>query len=109
MNHFKKKTTDVDGLKEGHKELIKNIKLILKTQERSRIEKHNIYTEEINEIALSSNDDKTIQSIDSIETYAHGTSKDLVYKKEEIKCSNIIKKYKNIWLWLYYKRRHKRT
>ena len=35
-----------------------------------------------------------MQSIDSIETYAYGTSKDLVSDKEEIKCSNIIKRYK---------------
>ena len=32
-----------------------------------------------------------MQSIDSIETFAHGTSKDLVCKEEEIKCNNIIK------------------
>ena len=32
-----------------------------------------------------------MQSIDSLVRYAHGTSKDLVCKKEEIKCSNIIK------------------
>ena len=38
-----------------------------------------------NNIALSSNDDKRIQSIDSIETYAYATSKDLVSEKEEIK------------------------
>ena len=31
-----------------------------------------------------------MQPIDSIETYAHGTSKDLVSEKEEIKCSNAI-------------------
>ena len=43
---------------------------------------------------LSSNDDKRMQSIDSIKTYAYGTSKDLVREKEEIKCSNIIKQYK---------------
>ena len=36
-----------------------------------------------------------MQSIDSIETYAYGTSKDLVSEKEEIKCNNIIKQYKN--------------
>ena len=29
-----------------------------------------------------SNDDKRMQSIDSIETYAYGTSKDLVNEKE---------------------------
>ena len=44
-----------------------------------------------NKIALSSNDDKRMESIDSIETYAYGTSKDLVKEKEEIKCYNIIK------------------
>ena len=32
---------------------------------------------------LSSNDDKRIQSFDSIETYAYGTNKVLVVKKEE--------------------------
>ena len=35
-----------------------------------------------------------MQSIDSIEAYAYGTSKDLVSEKEEIICSNIIKRYK---------------
>ena len=32
--------------------------------------------------------------IDLIETYAYGTSKDLVREKEKIKCDNIIKRYK---------------
>ena len=36
-----------------------------------------------------------MQSIDSLETYAYETSKDLVSKKEEIKFSNIIKQHKN--------------
>ena len=36
-----------------------------------------------------------MQSIDSIETYAYGTSKDLVSEKEETKCNNIIKQCKN--------------
>ena len=40
-------------------------------------------------MALSSNDDKIIQSIDSIETYPYGMSKDLICKKEKIKCNNI--------------------
>ena len=39
---------------------------------------------------LSSNDDKRIQSIYSIETYTYRTSKDL----EEIKCDDIVKWYK---------------
>ena len=51
-------------------------------------------TEEINDFGLSLNDDKIIQSIDSIETYPYGRNKDLVYKKEEI--GNMIKQYKNV-------------
>ena len=37
-----------------------------------------------------------MQSIDSIGTYAYGTSKDLVSDKEEIKCNNIIKRYEKL-------------
>ena len=36
-----------------------------------------------------------MQSIDSIETNGYGTRKDLVSEKEEIKCNNIIKQYKD--------------
>ena len=36
-----------------------------------------------------------MQSIDSIETYVYGTSKGLLSGKEEIKCNNMIKRYKN--------------
>ena len=43
-------------------------KLTLKIQQWLRSDKHNVFTEDINEIALSSNDDKRIQSIDLIET-----------------------------------------
>ena len=85
----------MDSLKEDHKEFIKNNKLILKTQQRLRSEKNNAFTEEVNKIALSSNDNKGIQSIDSIETYAYGKRKD-VCKKEEIKCYNIMKQHKNL-------------
>ena len=51
-----------------HKEIVRKNKPILKTQQRFKSEKHNVFTEEINKIALSSNDDKIIQSVDSIET-----------------------------------------
>ena len=70
----------------------KSNKLTLKT---IRSERHNVFTEEINKIALSSNGDKRMKSIDSIERYAHGTSKDLVNEKETNKCKNITKRYKN--------------
>ena len=78
------------------KNSLKNNKLILKTQQRFKSERHNIFTKEINKVALSSNDDKRMWSIDLIETYAQGTSKGLACKKEEIKCNSIIKQYKNV-------------
>ena len=56
--------------------------LILKTQERSKSERHNVFTKEIVKIVLRLNNDKRIQSIDSIETDAYGTSKDKVSEKE---------------------------
>ena len=42
---------------------------MLKTQQKFKSEKHNVFTEEINKIALNSNDDKRMQSVDSIETH----------------------------------------
>ena len=45
---------------------------------------HDVFTLENNKIALSLIDDERMQSIDSIETYAYGSSKDLLSKKEEM-------------------------
>ena len=59
------------------------------------LKRHNVLTEEINKIALSSNDDKRMQSTDLMETYLYGMSKDLVSKKEVTECNNTIKRSKN--------------
>ena len=40
---------------------------------------------------MNANNGKRIQSIDSIETYEYVISKDLVCKKEEIKCNIILR------------------
>ena len=48
--------------------LLKN-EIILKSQQRFKREAHNVYTEEINKIALSSNDDKRLQTFDRITSY----------------------------------------
>ena len=85
---------NIDSLKKAHKKLIRKNKSILKIQERFESERHNVFTEEINKIPLSSNDDKRMQSFDSIETYAYGLNKNIVKEKEEIKSNNIIKQYK---------------
>ena len=89
----KKSTVDVVSLQENHEEFIRNNKLILKSEEKFRSKK-NVFIEEVNKIALSPNNDKRIQSIDLVETYASKTNEEIIYKKEENKCNNIIKKYK---------------
>ena len=63
INHLEKTKIDVDS----PKEFLKDNKVILKTQQRFKSERHNVFTEEINKIALRSNDGKRMQSIDSIE------------------------------------------
>ena len=46
-------------------------------QQRFRSKEHNVFTKEVNKIAVSANNDKRIQPINSAETYTYGTSKDL--------------------------------
>ena len=58
----------MDSLGENHKEFIKNNRSMLKSQQRFRSKKHNALAEEVDKIALSANDDKRTESIDSIET-----------------------------------------
>ena len=86
-----------------------NKKLILKTQQRFKSERDNVFTEENNKFTLSSNDDKRMQLIDSIETYTYGMrSRDLVSEKEEIEYNNIIKRYKNWLTLMMLLKKHKR-
>ena len=67
---------------------------MLITRQRFKSERRNAFAKEMTKVALSSNNDKRMQWIDSMETNAYGTSKTLVSEKEEIKCNNIIKRYK---------------
>ena len=57
-------------------------KIILKSQQRFKRDYHNIYTEQINEIALSINNDKRLQTFDKITTYPYGTNAFKVCKSE---------------------------
>ena len=51
-----------------------NDKIILKSQQRFESDHHEMYTEEVNKIALSSSDNKRLQTFDKITTYPHGTN-----------------------------------
>ena len=75
INHVERNKVDIDRIKINQKEFIRDNKLILKIQQIFKSENHNVVNEESNKTAWSSNDDKRIQSIDSIETYAYRTSK----------------------------------
>ena len=58
----------------NYKDCLYNDKTILKSQQGFKSDFHNIYTEQINNIALSSNDDKILQTFDKITTYPYGTN-----------------------------------
>ena len=65
-----------------------NDEVIRKSQLRFKSDCHDVYTEKINKIALSSNDDKRIQTFDKITTYPYGTSVFKVCENEMINVYN---------------------
>ena len=83
IKYLEKNEINTDSLKKEYEELIKYIKFILKIQQSFKSEGHNIYTEIINKIALSPNDDKRIISIEAVATYANETNKDLMSEKKK--------------------------
>ena len=57
---------------EDYKKCLSDNEPILKSQQRFESENHEVYTEKINKIALSSNDDKRIVALDGITRNPHG-------------------------------------
>ena len=55
-----------------YKNCLLNGEVILKSQQTFISKEHDVYTENINKIALSSNDDKRIVSSDKITSYPYG-------------------------------------
>ena len=56
---------------EDYKDSLFNNNIILRSQLRFKSDLHNVYTEEVNKIAISSNDDKRLQTHDRITTYPY--------------------------------------
>ena len=54
-----------------YKKCLLNDEVIFKSQQRFISKKHDVYTENVNKIALSSNDDKRIVSSDKITSYPY--------------------------------------
>ena len=65
-------------------------KVLYRSQQRFKRDHHKGYTEEVNKIALSSNDDKRIQTFDRVATYPFGTNvfkvceNEMVLKKNKV-------------------------
>ena len=58
---------------DDYKKCLLNDKVILKSQQRFISNKHDVYTEDVNKIALSNDDDKRIDKrIDKITSYPYG-------------------------------------
>ena len=72
-----------------YKDCLLNNEIILKSQQGFKCERHTIYTEEVNKIALSSNDDKRLQTFDRITSYPYGASIGKVCKTEILSKVNV--------------------
>ena len=58
---------------ENYKDCLFSDQIILKSQQRFK-SGYEVYTEEINKITLSSNDDNRLQTFDKVTTYPHGSN-----------------------------------
>ena len=70
---------------------------MLKSQKRFKSEAQNVYTEEINKIALNNNDDRRSQTFDRITLYPYGAIVGKVCKTE------LLSKYKYKYKRLIFK------
>ena len=58
---------------ENYNDCLLNNKTVYRSQGRFKSYYHDAYTDEVNKIALSSDDDKKLQLSDKITTYPYGT------------------------------------
>ena len=77
---------------ENYKDSLFNNNTILRSQLRFKSDLHNVYTEEVNKIALNSNDDKRLQTLDRVTTYLYGANAFKVCESEIM----AVKKYNSL-------------
>ena len=85
--HKKPKGTKKNVIKRGlmlknYIDCLFNNKILLKPQQRFKRDCHNVYTEQISKIPLSSNNDKRLQTFDKIITYPYETNAFKVCKSD---------------------------
>ena len=69
---------------ENYKDCLFNNKNVLKSQQRFKSDHHEVCTEDVYKIALSSNNNKRLQTFDKIETYPYGANQYIVCKSERL-------------------------
>ena len=84
---------------ENYKDSLFNNKIIMWSQLRFKSDHHNVYTEEVNKIALNSSDNKRLQTFDGITTYPYGANAFKVCESE------MMVKLKDIPIKLYYNKK----
>ena len=82
---------------ENYTDCLFSEKIILKSQQRSKSDHHNVYTEQINKIALSSNNDKRLPSLDGATAYSQETNAFKVCESDMMIVKDLfLEKYKKI-------------
>ena len=81
-NKTKKQVSNFQRLFVQHKN-------VYRSQQRFKSYNHDVYTEEVNKIALSSNDDKRPQTFDGITTHPYGTNVFKVCENEMLVVKNL--------------------
>ena len=66
---------------QNFKDCLLNNKTGYRPPQRFKNYNHDVYTEEVNKIALSSNDDKRLQTSGRITTYPYGTDEMMMINK----------------------------
>ena len=79
---------------ENYKDCLFNGETILKSQQRFKSDHRKVYTEQVNKIALSSDDDKRLQTFNRVTTYPYGTPAVKVCENEMMVVRDfLVKKY----------------
>ena len=75
---------------QNFKDCLFNNKTVYRSQQRFKSDHHQVYTEEVNKIALSSDDGKRLQTYDRITTYPHGTNAFKVWESEMLMVKGLL-------------------
>ena len=84
---------------ENYTDCLFNDKIILKSQQKFKSNHHKMYTEEVNKITLSSDDDKRLKTFNKVTTGPYGTNDLKVCESEMMIVKDLfVKKYDEIVL-----------